>query len=214
LSSEAQNRTSLAEIRPCEFPPDKFQATNHNVGAFIGKEIPMARLLPRKRTVLGATLTVGLVTGIWLSGKLPHTGTGFGLGTGGDSVLGQPDPSNSVSKDLVDAAKPDAADHSAAGNPEPRRTDAEPLDDVLTILVDGRHYSVWRKTAKGNGYFLAELEELIPLALAAKRNEAGLRVRILRSESARVTAWQKLQSELVQAGVPADSIVLAKDLVK
>ena len=67
----------------------------------------MARLLPRKRTVLGATLTVGLVTGIWLSGKLPHTGTGFGLGTGGDSVLGQPDPSNSVSKDLVDAAKPD-----------------------------------------------------------------------------------------------------------
>ncbi len=174
----------------------------------------MARLLPRKRTVIGGILAVGLVAGIWLSGKLPHTGSGFGLGSGGDGVLGQPDSSNVAVQADGGTAKSDSTSDSVEHDQKPKRTDAEPLDDVMTILVDGRHYSVWRKTRKGNGYFLAELDELIPLALATKRNDEGFRVRILRSESARVTAWQKLQSELVQAGVPAESIVLAKDLVK
>ena len=104
----------------------------------------------------------------------------------------------------------DANDH----QPKPKRTDAEPLDDVLTILVEDRHYAVWRKNRKGNGYSPAELDELVRLALAAKPSDDGLRVRILRSESARVTAWQKLQSELVQAGIPAEAIVLTKDLVQ
>ncbi|MFM9964863.1 MAG: hypothetical protein ACKV2Q_26960 [Planctomycetaceae bacterium] len=171
-------------------------------------------LLPRKRTVIGGTLAVGLVAGIWLSGKLPHSGTGFGLGSGGDGMLGQPDPNSAAALAKEDISKSDSSGAPAEHRAQPRRTDAEPLDDVLTILVDGRHYSVWRKTPKGNGYFLAELDELIPLALNSKRNDEGLRVRILRSESARVTAWQKLQSELVQAGVPAESIVLTKDLVK
>ena len=174
----------------------------------------MAGLLPRKRTVLGGTLAVGLVAGIWLSGKLPQMGSGFGLGSGGDGVLGQSDTSNLAVQANDGGAKPDSASASVEHGMKPKRTDAEPLDDVLTILVDGRQYSVWRKTRNGNGYFLAELDELIPLALATERNDEGLRVRILRSESARVTAWQKLQSELVQAGVPADSIVLTKDLVK
>lgn len=174
----------------------------------------MARLLPRKRTVIGGTLAVGLVAGIWLSGKLPHTGSGFGLGSGGDGVLGQPDANNVAVQSDDGAAKSNSIRDAVDQVEKPKRTDVEPLDDVLTILVDGRHYSVWRKTRNGNGYFLADLNELIPLALNTKRNEEGLRVRILRSESARVTAWQKLQSELVQAGVPADSIVLTRDLVK
>ncbi|MBC7817972.1 MAG: hypothetical protein IAG10_13860 [Planctomycetaceae bacterium] len=174
----------------------------------------MAGLLPRKRTVIGGTLALGLVAGIWLSGKLPHMGSGFGLGSGGDGMLGQPDTSNVSVQTDDGAAKSDSLSAPVEHGPKPNRTDAEPLDDVLTILVEDRHYAVWKKTRKGNGYFPAEMDELIQLALAAKSNEDGLRVRVLRSESARVTAWQKLQSELVQAGVPADAIVLTKDLVK
>lgn len=174
----------------------------------------MARLMPRKRTILGGTLAVGLVAGLWLSGKLPHLGSGFGLGSGGDGLLGKPDASN-VAVQSGDRSRSSEADvESTKADSKPKRTDAEPLDDLLTILVEDRHYAVWKKTRKGNGYFPAELEELIPLALNAKPNDEGLRVRILRSESARVTAWQKLQSELVQSGVPADAIVLTKDLVK
>lgn len=174
----------------------------------------MAGLLPRKRTILGGTLAVGLVAGIWLSGRLPQMGSGFGLGSGGDSVLGQPDTSTVAVQTDEDVVKSDSNRDPVEPDPKPKRTDAEPLDDVLTILVEDRHYAVWRRTRKGNGYFPAELDELIQLALATSSNEDGLRVRVLRSESARVTAWQKLQSELVQAGIPAEAIVLTKDLVK
>ncbi len=174
----------------------------------------MARLLPRKRTVLGGTLAVGLVAGIWLSGRLPQMGSGFGLGSGGDGVLGQTETKPIAAQTDEEVVKSDSNNESAEHDPKPKRTDAEPLDEVLTILVEDRHYAVWRKTRKGNGYFPAELDELVQLALAAAANEDGLRVRVLRSESARVSAWQKLQSELVQAGVPAEAIVLTKDLVK
>ena len=174
----------------------------------------MASWLPRKRTILGGTLAMGLIAGIWLSDKLPHMGSGFGLGSGGDGLLGKP----AVSKVSVQAGdgsiKSDTAEDADEQGLKPKRTDAEPLDDVLTILVEDRHYAVWRKTRKGNGYFLAELDELVQLALDAKPSDEGLRVRILRSTTARVTAWQKLQSELVQAGVPAEAIVVPRELVK
>lgn len=170
----------------------------------------MAHWLPRKRTILGGTLAIGLVAGIWLSDKLPHMGSGFGLGSGGDGVLGKPDVSN-VSVQAGDGTIKSDTDEQV---PKLKRTDAEPLDDVLTILVEDRHYAVWRKTRKGNGYFPAELNDLVQLALDANPNDDGLRVRILRSKTARVTAWQKLQSELVQAGVPAEAIMLRKDVVE
>ncbi len=176
----------------------------------------MARMIPRKRTILGGTLAVGLVAGIFLSGKLPHLGNGIGLGTGGDGLLGKPSVEE-VSVNVGDEAKSSAAhDDDEADNgkpPKPKRTDATPRDDVLTILVEDRHYAVWRKTRKGNGYFPAELETLVELASKAQPNDDGVRVRILRSKSARITAWKALQAGLVEAGIPAESIIVPKDLV-
>lgn len=174
----------------------------------------MTLWVPRKRTILGGTLAIGLIAGIWLSDMLPKLGDGFGLGAGGDGVLGKPDL-GSVAVQVGDGSNDS---ESATGTNErpskQHRTDAEPLDDVLTILVEDRHYAIWRTTRKGNGYFPAELDELVKIALESKPNDDGLRVRILRSTTARVTAWQKLQSELVQAGVPAEAIVVPRDLVK
>lgn len=174
----------------------------------------MARWLPRKRTILGGTLATGLLVGLWLSDKLPHLGSGFGLGSGGDGLVGKPGTGDVAVQAGNGLSKSHSTNEADEREPKPKRTDNEPLDDVLTILVEDRHYAVWRKTRKGNGYFPAELDELVQLALNAKPNDEGLRVRIRRSESARVTTWQKLQSELVQAGVPAEAILLTKDLVK
>ncbi len=180
----------------------------------------MPRLLPRKRTILGGTLAMGLIAGIYLSGKLPHMGSGFGLGTGGDSVIGQPDASQVAVKDgdvaqVSASSEDDPGEHdSIAKSIKPLRTEEAPPDDLLTILVEDRHYSVWRKTRKASGYVPAELDDLVRLALKTPPNDDGLRVRILRSKSARVTAWKSLQTELVKAGVPAESIVLPKELVE
>lgn len=172
----------------------------------------MARWTPRKRTLAGGTLAVGLIVGIWLSGFLPQLGSGLGLGSGGDTVIGKPETSPvSVNASLDETTRSNSAD-SKSRKPVP--VDVEPLDDVLTILVEDRHYAVWKKTRSGNGFFPSELSDVVMLAMNSKPNDDGLRVRILRSESARVTAWQKLQQELVRAGIPAESILMAKDLVK
>lgn len=168
----------------------------------------MAKLMPRKRTILGSVLAIGLIAGVWLGDKLPKFGSGFGLGSGGDSIIGKPNLSDST----VHAGEQKS--ESEAHGPKPIRTDDAPSDNVLTILVEDRHYAVWRKTRKGNGYFPEELDKLIELAQAASPDNDGVRVRIIRSESARLTAWQRLQSELVKANIPADSILLTKELLK
>jgi hypothetical protein len=182
---------------------------------------PISRYLPRKRTILGGTLAVGLVAGIYLSTKLPHMGSGIGLGTGGDSVIGHPD----TSRVAVNAGDPKSKsqsppdDHgdgeqSVAKSVTLRRPSVAPPDDVLTILVEDEHYAVWRKTRKGNGYFPSELDDIVQLALKAKPNSDGVRVRIVRHKNARLVPWKTLQEELIQAGVPAESILLPKELIE
>ena len=181
----------------------------------------MTRFIPRKRTILGGVLAVGIAAGLYLGAKLPHMGSGFGLGQGGDGVIGQPDISEvSVTADVTgksasqsnDPNKADAASDNDHG-PAPKRTEADPLDEVLTILVEDRHYAVWKKTRKGNGYFPVDVSEIVDLAKNSQPNDDGIRVRILRTRSARVTAWQPLQAELVKAGIRTDEILVPKELI-
>lgn len=173
----------------------------------------MARLMPKKRTILGGTLLVGAAIGLWFSNLLPKLGSGFGLGSGGDSIVGKADIDN-VAVQSGEAAKSKSSSDSSTSGRKPVRTEDGPPDDVFTILVEERHYAVWRTTRKGNGYFPTELDEIVQMALKTQPNDDGLRVRIVRSTTARITARQKLQAALVQAGVPAESILLQKDLVE
>ncbi len=181
----------------------------------------MARFIPRKRTILGGVLAAGIAAGLYLGAKLPHMGSGFGLGQGGDGVIGQPEISEvSVKADVTgkSVSQPDDLNQAEASPDKdkgstPRRIEADPLDDVLTILVEDRHYAVWKKTRKGNGYFPVEVSEIVDLARSSQPNNDGIRVRILRTRSARVTAWQPLQAELVKAGIRTDEITVPKELV-
>ena len=176
----------------------------------------MTRLMPRKRTILGGVLAVGVVAGIWFGDKLPHLGSGIGLGSGGDGLIGKPD----VSKVEVNAASADKKpghDEAESAQKEKVRqhttADKLPPDDVLTILVEEHHYAVWKKTRRGNGYFPAELATIIEIALKTPANTEGLRVRVVSTKAARYPAWHALQQKLVEAGVSADAIVLTDELV-
>ena len=174
----------------------------------------MSRLMPRKRTILGGVLAIGIAAGIYFGDKLPHFGSGFGLGSGGDRLVGKPDVSNVA----VDATEGDES-NSSKDEPRPGKvrklTESEqmPPDDVLTVLVEERHYAVWKKTRRGNGYFPTELPALIELAMKTPNNSEGLRVRVVYTKAARYPAWHTLQQKLVEAGVPAESIVLTDELV-
>lgn len=175
----------------------------------------MNRVMPRKRTILGGVLAIGIAAGIYFGDKLPHFGSGFGLGSGGDGLIGKPD----VGHVAVDAS---AEDETESSKEEPRPdkvrkltdSDQMPPDDVLTVLVEEHHYAVWKKTRRGNGYFPTELPALIELALKTPNNSEGLRVRVVYTKAARYPAWHTLQKKLVEAGVPADAIVLTDELVE
>lgn len=174
----------------------------------------MSRLMPRKRTILGGVLAIGIMAGIYFGDKLPHLGSGFGLGSGGDSLIGKPDVSNIA----VDASIDDASSSTEKPHPQKVRkvadSDQLPPDDVLTVLVEEHHYAVWKKTRGGNGYFPTELPALIELALKTPNNSEGVRVRVVYTKAARYPAWHTLQQKLVEAGVPADAIVLTDELVE
>ncbi len=185
----------------------------------------MRRLLPRKRTIFGGVLLAGIVAGIYFGDKLPHLGSGFGLGSGGDNVLGKSDTRQVV----VNASNKSAASEHEATNDsadpsqdhdgmykkrKPRLPDNVPDDGLLTILVDDRQYAVWRKTRRGNGYLPAELPAVVKLALKAPANEEGFRVRIMYTKTARYSAWQTLQQELVTAGLTADAILVHDESVE
>lgn len=180
----------------------------------------MTRLMPRKRTILGGVLAVGIVAGIWFGDKLPHLGSGFGLGSGGDGLIGKPDVS-AVSVNAADGMKSGegeahdskSSEPSTAKVRKPAASDMLPPDDVLTVLVEEHHYAVWKKTRKGNGYFPTELPAIVELALKTPANSEGLRVRVVYTKAARYPAWHALQQKLVEAGVPADSVVLTDELI-
>ena len=185
----------------------------------------MSRLMPRKRTILGGVLVAGIGVGLYLSGKLPHLGSGFGLGSGGDSILGKPDVSHvavqssdspsTLTDDDMDSPPDKTIDQEKSNKiRKPRASDQLPPDDVLTILVEEHHYAVWKKTRGGSGYFPTALPDIVEMALKMPTNPDGLRVRVVYTKAARYPAWHTLQQELLAAGVPAGTIILTDELVE
>ena len=185
----------------------------------------MSRLMPRKRTILGGVLVAGIGVGLYLSGKLPHLGSGFGLGSGGDGILGKPDvshvavQSSDSASTLKDEGRESSFDKTADQEKsdkirKPRASDKLPPDDVLTVLVDEHDYAVWKKTRGGNGYFPTALPAIVEMALKRPANPDGLRVRVVYTQTARYPAWHALQQELLAAGIPARTIELTDELVE
>lgn len=184
----------------------------------------MSRLMPRKRTILGGVLAAGIAVGLYLSGQLPHLGDGFGLGSGGDGVLGKPDASHvavqssetmATPKDDDESSKDEATDQEKSNKiRKPGTSDKLPPDDVLTVLVEEHHYAVWKKTRTGNGYFPTKLPEIVEMAVKMPINANGLRVRVVYTQAARYPAWHTLQQELLAAGIPAKTIDLTEEVIE
>jgi hypothetical protein len=158
------------------------------------KRIP---LLPRKRTVVGGLLAVGMVLGAWLSGLLP----GFGLGSGDQkNAVVSVSSSNHV-------LPPVSVDETIkAVSAESFIVDAE----VLEVVVREESYLI-RLTADGSERRVpADLGRIVELAQATTGNKDGIRVVILREPSARFLTWKTLEKELAGVGLAADSIELSR----
>lgn len=124
----------------------------------------------------------------------------FGLGPAGGGG-----PQNS---------SPSQAEVRDAGETPPAE---QPLEDAdvagvvsvptsLDVWVEEREYLIADPAAGGRRR--ATLEEILQLASQATGDADGVRVRIRRMPSARVTAWMRLYEALMQAGLPEEAVRL------
>lgn len=154
---------------------------------------------PKTRTIAGGLIVIGAVLGTMMSGLLP----GFGSGTG-IAVQTSGTPSSSPTSIPQDEPEPDV-------QPEPSKVKTAPPPEVLEVRVDDREYLIPDQNA--DGFRRAELSEVIELAQSTTGNDDGIRVRIVRSRSARVVAWSTLYESLEESGLERDAIRMPKELI-
>lgn len=158
----------------------------------------------KKRTIAGGLLLVGAVLGTFMSGLLPGFGSGSGIraqGAGEDSAR-------------ANRETPDERSQEPASEEVPAVVDVKsPPPVVLEIRIDNHEYIV-PDDGTATGVRIVGLDEVVELAQATTGNDDGIRVRILRTGSARLTAWTTLHDSLVKAGLSLDSIRMPKDLVE
>jgi hypothetical protein len=144
--------------------------------------------MKRMRYVIGGALVLGIVAGVWLSDLLKGLGSGNGVGIGQAGLEGvavQVDPATTGS-DL--GLSSESTTGVAATS--------------LKVLI------------KDRGYFLRtgdldspiDLEALVPMVQAATGDDDGIKLRIYRSGTARVTAELQLREALRAADVAEGAI--------
>lgn len=156
----------------------------------------------KTRTIAGGLVVVGAILGSFMSGLLPGFGSGSGIGA---EDAGNDSPSVSS----------DNAQQEPTPTNEPADSDVVTVAPaaVLDIRIDNHDYVV-PDAASATGVRKVDLDEAVKLAQMTRGNDDGIRVRILRNQSARVTAWAALHDELVKAGLAMDSIRMPKDLIE
>lgn len=83
-------------------------------------------------------------------------------------------------------------------------------DGVLGILIDETDYFLILP-GKEPIYRPSDLDELVRLAMHAKGDSNGIRVKILRRESSRTLAEIELQQALTDAGIKQDAVYMPRE---
>ncbi len=156
------------------------------------KSIPF---LPKKRTVVGGLVAVGIVIGAWLSGLFPGFGSGSGDGEGNAPVT--------TSQPMLSMAVP--VDRKTDEIVPPKAPAIIP--DVLEIVVRDESYLIRTVVNRTEKLLVpADLPRIVKLAQNTVGNDDGIRVVILLEPFARILTWRTLEKELTRAGVPSESI--------
>lgn len=185
------------------------------------KEKPLIPRLVRGSSRAGVGAGAAL---IGLALFLLFRGFGFGPGSGSGETQNTGEE-NGASDSKILAANADPAtesespDESTEPNDRPRTkglsADEEKAvaGDVLTVLIDEHDYLMQIPGTTDVVYRRCELSRLIELAKLTKGDTNGIRVRILRRESARASSESQIKIDLAHAGISADAIVMPKEFV-
>ncbi|MBI1314082.1 hypothetical protein GC176_22530 [bacterium] len=160
----------------------------------------------RKRAFAGITVVLAVAIATILNGGFPGFGTRNGNAHEDGStakVVASTAPATPPATEVPAESKPEAA-------PKPEEKPAPKSElKVLDILVAGHDYQI---SIRGKGYTTFPLNQILTVAKSTTGNEDGIRVRILRRDSARVVAWSRLYEALEEAGIGKDAIIMPHEL--
>jgi hypothetical protein len=140
---------------------------------------------------------------------------GFGPGGTGSSGSGT-GPGESQPVLITTQADPSAQENSKKSLVSPDSTEGGLTDDekkalsgnVLTVLIDERDYLVELPSDSESLFRPTSLPRIIELAELTKGDSNGIRVRILRRETARALSEQELLNELLRIGIRKDHVIM------
>lgn len=180
------------------------------------------------RAASGGAVLVGAVLVL-----LFFRGSGIGIGVDAEGEAdqsantteeGQPSedqPSTELASIGSDAASPNLTQPEAASQPlEAEAKSNLTIDEqvatgqkTLGILIDERSYLLRIPGTPQDVFRPSTLERLVQLAQLVSGDTNGIRVTILRRETARTTAERELKNALADAGIGANAVYMPNDFV-
>ena len=154
----------------------------------------------KKTTVAGGIVAIGIVIGALLSGLIPGFGSGSGIGDGTQVGVN----TTNKSTDIIEPDENTEITTATADTLMPKENQA------LVVVIKDKDYFVRRLTDGKDEVVPSDLEKIVEISKNTKGNEDGIRVIILRDETARYLTWTTLKDELTKAGLSADSIELSR----
>lgn len=145
----------------------------------------------RYRYIIGGTLLLGVLAGVWLSNFLQGIGTGDGIGIGQSGMSGVSVSTTAGPADLGISSDSPATD----------------VPQSLRVVIRDRSYFLRDQETEQP----QALSDLVALARSVPGDEDGIKVRVFRSRSARVTAELGLRDALLEADVPESAIFISQD---
>ncbi len=138
--------------------------------------------------------------------------SGSGTGATGTPMITSGSPSTSPDAATSKASQAIAAPDSVEGG----LTDDEEKalsGDVFSVLIDEHDYLIELPGTSESIFRPSTLDRVVELALLARGDTNGIKVRILRRESSRASAEFQLKTALERKGVRTDAIVMPGEFV-
>ena len=166
----------------------------------------------------GGALLIGLALYLLFRGFGPGGTGASGSGTGsetdsaGKTMISTGSPSNGSPSNEDGATTAVAAPDKIQGGLSEDEQKAL-SGSTLTVLIDEHDYLIELPGTPVPLFRPASLERIVELANIAKGDTNGTKIRILRRQSSRASAEEKLKLELKRKGVGADAIVMPGEFV-
>ena len=157
----------------------------------MGVTVIMPKIMPRKRTIAGALIVIGIAIGSYFGGLIPQLG-GAGIGLNADNE-----------------------ESSEPSTPSTTENDWQfEVQKIVDVVIDGQTFAVLQADDGKSRYHRIELEKLIELAKTAPGDaDLGIKVQVSRTNSALVSAEEKLKDALANAGLKDDQVHWKMEIV-